>query len=106
MTPPQTLQTMLPGLAAQPRQATAPSAQAARARDAAQQFEAQVLGALLQPMFENVGPGAAFSGGAGEAQWRPMLVAEYGKAIARGGGVGLADAVLAALQGPPAGRRE
>lgn len=106
MTPPQTLQTMLPGLAAPSRQLAAPTAQAGRARDAAEQFEAQVLGALLQPMFDNVGPGGAFSGGAGEAQWRPMLVTEYGKAIARAGGVGLADAVLAALQAMPAGRRE
>jgi hypothetical protein len=100
------MQIMVPGLAAQPRQATVPGSHVARTHAAAQQFEAQVLGALLQPMFENVGPGAAFGGGTGEAQWRPMLVTEYGKAIARAGGVGLAGAVLAALQGVPGGRRE
>jgi len=59
-------------------------------------FEAQVLGALLQPMFENLG-GGAFGGGVGEAQWRGLLVAEYGKGIARSGGIGLADAVLSVL---------
>jgi Rod binding domain-containing protein len=64
----------------------------------AQEFEAQVLGALLQPMFESSGPNGAFGGGAGETQWRSMLIAEHGKAIARARGIGLADAVLATLQ--------
>ncbi|TCZ53662.1 rod-binding protein [Roseicella aquatilis] len=63
-------------------------------RAAAQAFEAQALGALLQPMFEGLGAGNAFGGGAGEAQWQSMLVTEYGKVIARAGGIGLADAVL------------
>lgn len=67
-------------------------------RQASRDFEAHVLGALLQPMFEGLGPSGAFGGGAGEAQWRPMLVAEYGRAIARAGGLGLADSVLATLQ--------
>ena len=69
-----------------------------RLRQASRDFEAQVLGALMQPMFEGLGPSGAFGGGTGEAQWRPMLVAEYGRAIARAGGLGLADSVLATLQ--------
>ena len=67
-------------------------------RQASRDFEAHVLGALLQPMFEGLGQGGLFGGGSAEAQWRPMLVAEYGRAIARAGGVGLADSVLATLQ--------
>jgi Rod binding domain-containing protein len=67
-------------------------------RHASRDFEAHVLGALLQPMFEGLGQGGLFGGGSAEAQWRPMLVAEYGRAIARAGGVGLADSVLATLQ--------
>lgn len=67
-------------------------------RQAARDFEAHVLGALMQPMFEGLGQGGLFGGGSAEAQWRPMLVAEYGRAIARAGGVGLADSVLATLQ--------
>jgi Rod binding domain-containing protein len=67
-------------------------------RQAAQDFEAQALGALLQPMFEGLGSGGTFGGGAGEAQWRPMLVTEYAKGMAAAGGIGLADAVLGALQ--------
>jgi Rod binding domain-containing protein len=69
-----------------------------RLRQASRDFEAHVLGALLQPMFEGLGQGGLFGGGSAEAQWRPMLVAEYGRAIARAGGVGLADSVLATLQ--------
>ena len=64
---------------------------------AAKEFEAQALGALLQPMFEGLGTNGPFGGGGGEAQWRPMLVTEYGRVIARAGGVGLADAVLKAM---------
>lgn len=68
-------------------------------RQASRDFEAHVIGALLQPMFEGLGQGGLFGGGSAEAQWRPMLVAEYGRAIARAGGLGLADSVLATLQG-------
>lgn len=84
--------TLLPGMSpAEPRSTAAQ-------RQAAQDFEAQALGALLQPMFEGLGAGGAFGGGAGEAQWRPMLVTEYAKCLAAAGGIGLADAVLGALQ--------
>jgi flagellar protein FlgJ len=75
-----------------PRAPTGRTPEAQRA--AAQEFEAQALGALLQPMFEGRGTENAFGGGAGEAQWQSMLVTEYGKVIARAGGIGLADAVL------------
>nr|WP_255574953.1 rod-binding protein [Caldovatus aquaticus] len=36
-------------------------------------------------------------GGAGEAQWRPMLVDAYAAAIAHAGGLGIAEAVHRAL---------
>lgn len=67
-------------------------------REAAQAFEAQMLGAMLQPMFQGTEGKGPFSGGAGESQWRPMLVEEYGRVIARAGGVGIADAVLRQLR--------
>lgn len=63
-------------------------------RRAAQDFEAQALGALLQPMFEGLEARGPFGGGAAEAQWRPMLVEAIARGMARTGGVGLADAVL------------
>ncbi len=63
-------------------------------RQAAQQFEAQALGALFQPLFEGISQAGPFGGGAAEAQWRPMMVDAIAKDLARAGGLGLADAVL------------
>jgi flagellar protein FlgJ len=63
-------------------------------RRAAQAFEAQALGQLLQPIFATL-PKGRFGGGAAEAQWQPMLVDEMAKAASRSGhGFGLGDAVL------------
>jgi Rod binding domain-containing protein len=70
-------------------------------REAAQAFEAQMLGAMLQPMFQGLDTKGPFSGGAAEAQWRPMLVEEYGRILARSGGVGIADSVLRQLREMP-----
>lgn len=69
-----------------------PAAQA-QARKVAREFEAFTLSQFLQPMFENTEAEAPFSGGSSETMWRSMQVDEYGKAIARAGGVGIADAV-------------
>jgi flagellar protein FlgJ len=66
----------------------------AAARRTAQDFEAQALGALLAPMFEGLDTKGPFTGGSGEAQWRPMLVDAIARDIARGPGLGIADAVL------------
>ena len=54
-----------------------------RMRQAARDFEAQVLGQLLQPAFATVDASkSAFGGGAAEAQWRPMLVDAFATAAA------------------------
>lgn len=92
------LPTYMPPAAVQAPRATG---DVAAARRAAQEFEGQVLGALLQPMFQGLDTKGPFSGGAGEEQWRPMLVQEFGRAIARAGGFGLSDAVLRQLQETP-----
>ena len=66
----------------------------AKMREAARNFEAQVLSQMLQPAFAGLGP-AVGGGGAAEAQWRPMLVDAMAGAAARSGhGVGIADMVL------------
>ncbi len=63
-------------------------------RRAAQAFEAQALGQLLQPVFATL-PQGRFGGGMAEAQWQPMLVSEMANAASRSGhGLGLGDAVL------------
>ena len=84
---------------ADPRFAAAHAAPRAAGNEAAlartaREFEAMALGALLQPMFEGLGAGGAFGGGAGEEMWRPMLVNEFARAVAEGGGLGLGDAVM------------
>lgn len=70
------------------------TADPAKARQVAEDFEAFVLGQMLQPMFAELGAEAPFGGGMGEKMWRSMQVDEFGKAIARNGGIGIADAVM------------
>lgn len=67
----------------------------ARAWQAAQDFEALVLGQLLAPIFATV-PGATgpFGGGQAEEAWRPMMSQEMGRHLARNGGLGLAMPVF------------
>jgi Rod binding domain-containing protein len=66
----------------------------AKLRQAAEDFTAVALNELLKPMFETTdsadGP---FGGGDGERAFRPMLVSEAAKQIARSGGLGLAEPV-------------
>jgi len=65
-----------------------------KARKVAQDFEAFFLGQMMQPMFANVEAAEPFSGGNAEEMWRTLQVDEYGKAIAKSGGIGIADAVF------------
>lgn len=63
-------------------------------REVAEKFEAMFLAQALQPMFANIEPASPFGGGPGDDIWRSLQVEEYGKAIARSGGIGIADAVM------------
>jgi peptidoglycan hydrolase FlgJ len=65
---------------------------AAKARAAAQDFEAVFLNSMFQQMFANVGNGP-FSGGPGAAIWRSFLTDEYAKSFVKAGGIGIADQV-------------
>ena len=65
-----------------------------QARKVAREFEAVFLGQMLQPMFQNIDAAEPFGGSPSEKMWRSMQVDEYGKAIAKAGGVGIADAVF------------
>jgi Rod binding domain-containing protein len=73
---------------------TAPSPatpQAAKAWQAAQDFEAMAIGELLQPMFDTMDTSKGLlGGGSGEAAWRPMLTQAIAKQMAAHGGIGLA----------------
>ncbi|MGF1591681.1 MAG: rod-binding protein [Kiloniellaceae bacterium] len=59
----------------------------------AEEFEAMFLAEMLAPVFESVDSDGLFGGGQGEDIYRSMMVQEYGKAIARAGGVGIAETV-------------
>ena len=64
-------------------------------RRTAEDFTSVALNELLKPMFDTAdnadGP---FGGGAAEQAFKPMMVSEIAKKIARSGGLGLAEPVL------------
>ena len=64
------------------------------ARKVAEEFEAFFLAQMLKPMFEGIEAEKPFGGGPAEDLWRTLQVEEYGKSLARAGGVGIADAVF------------
>jgi Rod binding domain-containing protein len=72
-----------------------PSAGATRLKAAAQEFEAVLIGKLL----EGVGPtpGVVGIGGAAGDVYGSFLRDEYARLIARAGGLGLADAIERSL---------
>ncbi len=65
-----------------------------QARKVSEEFEAVFLGQMLQPMFQNIEAAEPFGGSSTEKIWRTMQVEEYGKALAKAGGIGIADAVF------------
>ncbi len=66
----------------------------AQARAAAEDFESFYLSQMMQPMFSGLSSEPPFGGGHAESTWRSLLVDEYGKIMVKGGGVGIADAVM------------
>jgi flagellar protein FlgJ len=66
----------------------------AQAEAVAQQFERMFIAEMLGPMFQGLETDGPFGGGNAEASFRPMLIDQYADAIAKGGGVGIAESVL------------
>jgi Rod binding domain-containing protein len=64
-----------------------------QAKKVARDFESFFIAQMLQPMFREVDPAEPFSGGPGEDVWRSFQIEQYGKAVARSGGIGIADMV-------------
>jgi len=81
--------------------ATAPATKLANAqpRDTksidktAEDFEAVFLSQMLESMFKGIKTEGPFGGGHAEEMMRSFMLQEYGKVMAAGGGVGIADAV-------------
>lgn len=76
----------------------------ARLRQRSIDFEATFITQMLKPMFEGTQAEAPFGAGNAEDVWRSFEMEEYGKAIARRGGIGLADAVYRQLLAVQEGR--
>lgn len=66
----------------------------AQAEEVARQFERMFISEMLAPMFQGLETDGPTGGGNAEATFRPMLIDQYADAIARGGGIGISDAVL------------
>jgi peptidoglycan hydrolase FlgJ len=79
------------------RSAAPPRVVPDRIKQTAEAFEASFIAQMLRPMFEGVSTEAPFGGGEAEATWRGFLLDEMGKEVARAGGVGLADHVMAQM---------
>ena len=73
------------------------TANAAKAKQAAQDFESVFLSQYLGAMFEGISTDPPFGGGQGEAMFRSMMIDEYAKSITKQGGIGLADSVTRQL---------
>lgn len=56
---------------------------------AAKDFEAMMVGQMLESMFAGLDTGTAFGGGQSERTWRSFMLQEYGKAIAEAGTLGI-----------------
>ncbi len=65
--------------------------------EAAQEFEAVFVSAMLQPMFEGIKPDDTFGGGKGEEMFQSLMLSEYGKIVAKTGQLGIADHVKAEM---------
>lgn len=74
-----------------------PTPREAALKDAAVELEASFLSCMLKAAGLGETP-SAFGGGAGEDQYASFLVSEQAKAIARTGGIGLAESLFQALK--------
>ncbi|MDP6429724.1 MAG: rod-binding protein [Rhodospirillales bacterium] len=64
------------------------------ARKVAEDYEAFFISMYLDTMFSGVETDGLFGGGQAEGVYRSLLNQEVGKAIARNGGLGIADSVV------------
>ncbi|MEJ2436302.1 MAG: rod-binding protein, partial [Pseudolabrys sp.] len=69
----------------------------ARAKTAAQHFEAVFLNTMFEQMFTDIYGAGPFGGQGATGVWRSLLTNEYAKTFAKAGGIGLADSVYKTL---------
>jgi Rod binding domain-containing protein len=81
----------LPSIAPKLSAPVAAGKDAQAVKDAAREFEAMIIGQLLEPMWAGVKTDGQFGGGTGEMVFRSLMIQEMGKSIAANGGIGLSD---------------
>jgi peptidoglycan hydrolase FlgJ len=69
----------------------------AKARAAAQDFEAVFLNSMFQQMFTGIDGEGPFGGNGASGVWRSFLTDEYAKSFAKAGGIGIANEVYRSL---------
>jgi Rod binding domain-containing protein len=82
-----------------------PNRDTAKLRGAAQELESVFLTQMMETMFQGIRTDGPFGGGHGESVYRSLLLQEYGKVIAKRGGIGLADAVTRQMIGTQESKR-
>ncbi len=78
-----------------PKSSNAPDLE--QVKKSAQDFEAVFLSEMMGHMFEGTEPNKMFGGGQGEKMFQGMMVQEYGKMMAKGQGIGIAQQLQAAM---------
>ena len=66
-------------------------------RETAEDFEAFFLSMVFSEMFQGVETDPVFGGGPGEEIFQSLMIQEYGKSVAKNGGIGIADSVMREL---------
>jgi Rod binding domain-containing protein len=69
----------------------------AKAKAAAQDFEAVYLNSMFQHMFTGIDGEGPFGGNGATGVWRSFLIDGYAKSFAKAGGIGIADQVYRSL---------
>ena len=69
----------------------------AKAKAAAQDFEAVFLNSMFQQMFTGIDGEGPFGGNGATKVWRSFLTDAYAKSFAKAGGIGIADQVYRSL---------
>ncbi|WP_116653879.1 rod-binding protein [Pelagibacterium sediminicola] len=66
-------------------------------REKAVELEGVFLNTLVSEMFKGLETDSMFGGGHAEETWRGMMAEQYADLMARSGGIGIADQMVAAL---------
>ena len=67
------------------------------AKKAAEDFEAFFITTTLESMFSGIKPNSLTGGGTAEKIYRSMMFNEYGKLMAKNGGIGVSEQVMTSI---------